>query len=380
LKTAFLVELQGQEPGRRHSLRQDRKTTIGRAPQNDIVLMTPSVSRQHSEVEYSGNQWILRDMGSAKGTMLNGNVVEGESPLLAGDVIKISQTVLKFVMIDEGGELDEGILAIHAAARAPVTAAAQGGGASGAASLDAIRARTRMEQEEGAHERHEARPTKSEKAANPAVRKVFFIWAGLIAILCVVALLLFFSRTFKLDRRKKEYAALEATSDEALKQAEAKTSSKAEDMPAAMDAMKQVIEKYPDTNAAKTALSRIPQIRSERERKVWREFGEYQAGIGTILEDNRFADAMRGYKALASKNSDYPWLESATEKECAYILKRAELAAEDIGKRARAMVEEGRKTDAVRLCRALAERIGIPDVSQKLNALADEIESGKSGG
>lgn len=377
MKTAYLVELQGQEPGRRHSLRQDRKTTVGRSPQNDIVLLSPSVSRQHCEVEYAGGQWVLRDMGSAKGTLLNGEVLQGEAVLQAGDVIKISQTVLKFVMIDEGGELDEGILAIHAAARAPVKAGEGGPGGGGAASLDAIRARTRMEQEEGAQERQEMKPAEAVRAASPAARKAFLAWSALVALICVIALGLFLTRTFKMDRRKKEYAALAAASAEALRKAEAMTAARAEELPAAVEAMRQVIEKYPDTEAARAALERIPEIRRERELKVWRQLGEYHSAVGAIIDDNRFAEAIRRYKEIAASNSDFPWVETVTEKECAYILKRAELAAEEIARRARSLAEQDRKPEAVRLCRAMADRIGIPEIGVKLRALADELEAGK---
>ena len=46
--------------------------TIGRAPDNTIVLYDPSVSGHHAQLELSGNTYRLKDLDSTNGTRVNG--------------------------------------------------------------------------------------------------------------------------------------------------------------------------------------------------------------------------------------------------------------------------------------------------------------------
>ena len=45
---------------------------IGREPGGDVVLANSHVSRAHAELEHTARGWVLRDLGSAQGTWLNG--------------------------------------------------------------------------------------------------------------------------------------------------------------------------------------------------------------------------------------------------------------------------------------------------------------------
>ena len=65
--------------------RVDLSTTlrIGRAPDNDIILDSPSVSRYHAQLEYSsGTQPEITDLGSTNGVFVNGNLLRSASVLL----------------------------------------------------------------------------------------------------------------------------------------------------------------------------------------------------------------------------------------------------------------------------------------------------------
>ena len=62
--------------------------TVGREVQNQIVLEDDSVSRRHAQLELIGNEIVLRDLGSANGTAVNGEVLEGDRELVLGDVIQ----------------------------------------------------------------------------------------------------------------------------------------------------------------------------------------------------------------------------------------------------------------------------------------------------
>jgi hypothetical protein len=63
-------------------------TTIGRLPDNDIVLEDRRVSRHHCELVELGGRWLVRDTGSTNGTALNGKIVK-EAALKPGDRLSL---------------------------------------------------------------------------------------------------------------------------------------------------------------------------------------------------------------------------------------------------------------------------------------------------
>ena len=63
-------------------------TSVGRLPDNDIVLDDRRVSRHHAEFLQQGARWIMRDAGSTNGTAVNGQVVK-EAVLKPGDRISL---------------------------------------------------------------------------------------------------------------------------------------------------------------------------------------------------------------------------------------------------------------------------------------------------
>ncbi|MEM7802944.1 MAG: FhaA domain-containing protein, partial [Chloroflexota bacterium] len=62
---------------------------IGRRQDNDIVLESKSVSRLHAQIRWRYNRFIIYDLGSRAGVMVNDERVD-EYVLKAGDVIKLS--------------------------------------------------------------------------------------------------------------------------------------------------------------------------------------------------------------------------------------------------------------------------------------------------
>jgi hypothetical protein len=68
--------------------------TFGRSTTNTVVLSGIEISRNHAEVVQTEEGWLLRDKGSANGTMVNGRLVN--SHLLAkDDKIMIGNEILQ---------------------------------------------------------------------------------------------------------------------------------------------------------------------------------------------------------------------------------------------------------------------------------------------
>ena len=73
--------------------------TIGRLPDNDVVLDDPYVSRRHCAIlVHSGSGFELHDVASKNGTFLNGSKLTGPTSLSSGDEIRMCDRQLVFVI------------------------------------------------------------------------------------------------------------------------------------------------------------------------------------------------------------------------------------------------------------------------------------------
>src|SRR5688572_19817114 len=70
--------------------------SIGRASDCAIPIKDRYLSRKHAEIVAVGGAWVLKDLGSANGTYLNGSRVDRDSPLKAGDRIRLGDTEIVF--------------------------------------------------------------------------------------------------------------------------------------------------------------------------------------------------------------------------------------------------------------------------------------------
>ncbi len=66
---------------------------IGRDPNVDLSLPSPSVSRRHARLTRDGNGYSLEDLGSSNGTFLNGERLTGRQSLHSGDQIRLGQAI-----------------------------------------------------------------------------------------------------------------------------------------------------------------------------------------------------------------------------------------------------------------------------------------------
>jgi phosphoserine phosphatase RsbU/P len=75
---------------------QGSTISIGRASDCSIPIKDRYLSRRHAEILSAEGHWVLKDLGSANGTYLNGSRVERDQRLRAGDRIRLGDTEIVF--------------------------------------------------------------------------------------------------------------------------------------------------------------------------------------------------------------------------------------------------------------------------------------------
>jgi Protein of unknown function (DUF3662)/FHA domain len=70
--------------------------TIGRSRKCDVVLSDPNVSREHAELRPRGGGWVLSDLGSTNGVMLNGRRIDRPEVVKPGDEIELGACSIVF--------------------------------------------------------------------------------------------------------------------------------------------------------------------------------------------------------------------------------------------------------------------------------------------
>ncbi|HLZ30160.1 MAG TPA: FHA domain-containing protein [Chloroflexota bacterium] len=63
--------------------------TLGRAEPADLKLADATVSARHAQVSRRGQEWLVRDLGSTNGTLVNDAQVIGSRQLRHGDVLAV---------------------------------------------------------------------------------------------------------------------------------------------------------------------------------------------------------------------------------------------------------------------------------------------------
>ncbi len=84
------------DPGGKEHLLDAEVIRIGRAVENDVVIASKRVSREHARLRRDGRNVVLEDLGSANGTFLNDERVLTPVPLRDGDRIGLGDVVLLF--------------------------------------------------------------------------------------------------------------------------------------------------------------------------------------------------------------------------------------------------------------------------------------------
>ena len=71
--------------------------TLGRAERSSVVVADSAVSAEHARFALLDGEWIVADLGSTNGTLVNQALVQGEAALEPGDVVSLGKVRLKVV-------------------------------------------------------------------------------------------------------------------------------------------------------------------------------------------------------------------------------------------------------------------------------------------
>ncbi|HHH30285.1 MAG TPA: response regulator [Polyangiaceae bacterium] len=88
---ARLVVLDGPGRGRKYKIAE--RAIIGRSSTCDVIIDDGEVSRRHAQIVSADEGFVIEDLGSRNGTVVNGVPVE-RGPLAIGDKIQLSERVI----------------------------------------------------------------------------------------------------------------------------------------------------------------------------------------------------------------------------------------------------------------------------------------------
>jgi len=81
---------------------------IGRADYNDLVIPDESVSTTHAKLQRREGIWVLVDLDSTNGTFVDGDRVQGETPLSPGVTVRFGDISLVFEPTDDSAGVAKG--------------------------------------------------------------------------------------------------------------------------------------------------------------------------------------------------------------------------------------------------------------------------------
>ncbi len=97
---ANFVVLAGNDIGRKYEINKT-EISVGRSEESDIKIDDPDVSRNHAVVEARPNAFIITDLESTNGMLINGSKMKTHR-LVDGDRIQLGNvTILKFNYLDD---------------------------------------------------------------------------------------------------------------------------------------------------------------------------------------------------------------------------------------------------------------------------------------
>ena len=78
----------------------DATVTLGRDAECELFFSDRDISRRHASIESTHGMFMIRDLGSTNGTLVNDKKIQA-TQLVSGDLIRVGKTVLKFLRGDD---------------------------------------------------------------------------------------------------------------------------------------------------------------------------------------------------------------------------------------------------------------------------------------
>jgi class 3 adenylate cyclase len=95
-----LIETTGERKGQVYIL-EEAPLVIGRSAEADIVVPNALMSRKHARVSWDGQRYVVEDLGTRNGTLVNREQITGPRPLTDGDEIALPGLTIVFRSSDE---------------------------------------------------------------------------------------------------------------------------------------------------------------------------------------------------------------------------------------------------------------------------------------
>jgi pSer/pThr/pTyr-binding forkhead associated (FHA) protein len=110
---AQIVVIQGPGSGTIIGIHGD-EVSFGRHSDNDLVLDSQMISRHHGRLLRDGEQFLVEDLGSRNGILVNGRKMPSRArqPVRHKDVLQLSDCQLLFLQASSAAEVDR-LATIH---------------------------------------------------------------------------------------------------------------------------------------------------------------------------------------------------------------------------------------------------------------------------
>ncbi len=74
----------------------EHTTSVGRLPECTITIDDGNVSREHARIKPGNRGYVVQDLGSTNGTLVNGQRITGTRTLSDGDIVSFGSTHVRF--------------------------------------------------------------------------------------------------------------------------------------------------------------------------------------------------------------------------------------------------------------------------------------------
>ncbi len=95
---AVLVGIEGELVGKLYAITND-ETKLGRAETCDVILMSPTISREHANIVHQDGVFAILPLSDKNHTYLNDEVVDG-CEIADGDKLRMGRSTFRFRTVE----------------------------------------------------------------------------------------------------------------------------------------------------------------------------------------------------------------------------------------------------------------------------------------